>query len=141
MAQSRTYRAWASMKQRCNNPSYIGYRNYGGRGITYEDRWHFYEYFVADMGECPDTWVLDRIDNEAGYSKENCRWTTRTENNRNSRKALLSVRKVQLIHALLRSLRPGVSAWTAYRLLGKLFGVKASTIDNVVEGRRWKGVV
>jgi hypothetical protein len=38
------------------------------------------------MGERPEGKELDRIDNNKGYSKENCRWVTRSENMQNTRR-------------------------------------------------------
>ena len=128
------------MKTRCNSTSYIGYKNYGGRGITYEDRWHHFEYFLADMGECPSDGVLDRIDNNGHYTKENCRWTTRLENNRNSRKTVLDVRKARLIKALLRSVKPGVSTNRACTIIARSFGVSVGAVKNILIGRTWAEV-
>ncbi len=77
--KSRTveYRAWKHMKERCTNPNCKEYKNYGGRGITVCKEWiNSFECFYADMGDKPDKKLsLDRINNEKGYSKENCRWT------------------------------------------------------------------
>jgi hypothetical protein len=83
--ESPTYKSWVSMKQRCNNPKNPGYKNYGGRGITVCERWLKFENFLEDMGERPHRLSLDRIDNNKGYYKENCRWATRNEQNRNQR--------------------------------------------------------
>lgn len=84
--QTPTYRAWGNMKSRCLNPNYTGWKNYGGRGIEICDRWvNSFENFLEDMGEKPEGLVIDRIDNEKGYYKENCRWTTYLVNNNNRR--------------------------------------------------------
>lgn len=84
--ESRTYRAWIEMKVRCSNKNKIAWQNYGGRGIQVCDRWlHSFENFLADMGECPSDRSLDRIDNGSGYSKDNCRWATKVEQNNNKR--------------------------------------------------------
>lgn len=75
---SATYRVWLNMKNRCNNPSYEGYAFYGGRGIVVCQAWNSFEQFLLDMGEAPKGKILDRIDNDKGYYKDNCRWATPT---------------------------------------------------------------
>lgn len=78
------YAVWGAMRQRCTNPKSSNYRRYGGRGITVTPAWDTYEQFYADMGESYTPGAqLDRIDNDKGYSKENCRWTTPKVNARN----------------------------------------------------------
>lgn len=80
------YPVWNMMVQRCTNPDYKLFADYGGRGITVCPEWLTFEGFYADMGDPPfEKAQLDRIDNEKGYYKENVRWTTRTQNNRNRR--------------------------------------------------------
>lgn len=84
------YRIYNSMKNRCYNKKSQAYKNYGGRGITVDDRWLGPDGFVNffnDMGERLVTNLsLDRIDVDGNYSKDNCRWTTITiqANNRRS---------------------------------------------------------
>jgi len=70
------YYAWASMKQRCLNPHYHHYKNWGGRGIKVCQRWaESFEAFYADMGPKPSPQhSLDRRNNGGNYSKRNCRW-------------------------------------------------------------------
>lgn len=83
--QSREYWIWNSMKNRCTNPKYKHYQDYGGRGITVCERWMEFANFFADMGEKPEGLSLERRDNAAGYSPENCYWADRQTQNSNKR--------------------------------------------------------
>lgn len=84
-----SYKIWCSMKQRCYDKNLPQYKYYGERGIAVCERWHSYANFVADMGEPPIGKSLDRIDNNGGYSPENCRWTDMKTQQRNKRNAHL----------------------------------------------------
>jgi len=82
----RTYKSWQMMKTRCTNLNYNHYKNYGGRGISFCEEWNKFENFLEDMGERPEHKSLDRINNEGNYEKQNCKWSTRTEQNNNTRR-------------------------------------------------------
>ncbi len=82
----RLYRVWTSIMYRCGRPENKQFHNYGGRGITICEEWKDFNQFVFDVGLRPDeTSHLDRIDNDKGYFKENCRWTSPKINHRNKR--------------------------------------------------------
>ncbi len=83
--KTRTYRIWAGMRQRCNNPKHHAYYRYGGRGIKVCPEWVRFAQFRADMGEAPSGLTIERINNEQGYSKGNCRWATPFEQGHNMR--------------------------------------------------------
>lgn len=89
MRRAPIYGVWSSMRSRCQNPSDRAYPNYGGRGLVVCERWQIFAHFLEDMGPCPKGSSLDRIDNAQGYSPENCRWASRSEQNRNKRNNVL----------------------------------------------------
>ena len=80
------YAVWDTMIARCHRPKHKSYASYGGRGVHVSAAWREFTAFYADMGPSYHTGLtLDRLDTNAGYSKENCRWATPTEQGNNTR--------------------------------------------------------
>lgn len=85
-SRTRAYGVWCTMKGKCDNPNHYSFNNYGGRGITYCDKWKNFSGFFEDMGERPSKLhSIDRIDNDKEYSKENCRWSLASTQMKNRR--------------------------------------------------------
>ena len=85
---TRLYTIWAKLKDRTLNPKNKQYNDYGGRGITICDEWKndfmsFYNWAMENGYS--DELSIDRIDNDGSYYPENCRWTTKSIQARNTR--------------------------------------------------------
>lgn len=127
--RSPTYHSWAMMKTRCNNPGAINYKYYGGRGITVCDRWDKFINFLEDMGERPENLTLDRIDNNGGYSPDNCRWATKVQQQRDNRSGgKLNVGEEWLIIKLLREwYQPHIRA-RSMAAISRMFNITRSSV-------------
>jgi hypothetical protein len=83
--RTTTYDTWRSMRQRCWNPRHARFADYGGRGISIDERWWTFRGFLSSMGERPAGTTLDRCDKDGPYAPGNCRWATPSQQNRNRR--------------------------------------------------------
>lgn len=130
LSKTGTAKAWYCMRSRVLCPSSNGHENY--RNYTIDPRWNKLVNFYEDMGERPAGMSLDRIDNNRGYSKENCRWATPAQQAQNTRVTRLSMEKVREIRAMLVEFRSSVVA--------RKYGLAQSTIANIKYGKIWKEV-
>lgn len=130
MSGTPEYKAWAAMLQRCNNPKEPAYENYGARGISVCDAWKTFDRFYKDMGSRPsDRHSLDRIDNDGHYTPDNCRWATKSIQQRNQR--VRSDNKSGIKGVCFDRSR---NAWIAYinqesKRMHKRFKTKAEAIE------------
>lgn len=113
--RSAMHVSWSSMLARCTNPSNDAYSDYGGRGIGVCERWLVFENFLEDMAPRPKGCSLDRIDNNQGYSPDNCRWASHRQqaNNRRSNHIIT-------VHGISLNIR----GWS------ELNGIKRQTIQS-----------
>ena len=113
---SKAYIRWKTMLARCLNQRSEDFHIYGARGITVCERWHTFENFLADMGEPPHATVLDRVDNEKGYSPSNCRWASFKQSTQNRRNTLwIGKSRVQEVAVLL-----GIPEQRIYQRISKM---------------------
>lgn len=124
------YIIWIGIKRRCNDPKRLQYKDYGARGIKVCDRWmESFRNFHEDMGDRPSkNHSIDRIDNNKGYSKENCRWATHTEQSRNQR-----VFKTNKSGCRGVSLNKKENVWTVY--LGKIYITRNKVLKHAIKAR------
>lgn len=129
MKKTSFWLMWKNLRARCNNPNDNGYKNYGGRGITYDLQWEKFLNFRKDMywrylyakrkytSVLTKTNVLsiERIDVNGNYCKENCTFIPRNEQNKNKRnnkwfkakspEGKIYIAKVQVVFAKKHNLK------------------------------------
>jgi len=127
-----------NIRYRCYSPNDRHYKWYGGRGITVCNRWleGGPRIFYKDMGDRPPGFVIDRIDNDKGYSPENCRWVSIADSLKNRRRAgmrkTLSKERVEEIMSFSADNSLSVGG------LAKEYGVKKDVVYNLLAGNSFK---
>ena len=131
------YSVHGAIKQRCFNPKHKHYQSYGGRGISMSEEWVndfmlFYEWSMRNGYK--DGLSIDRVDNNKGYSPNNCRYTTQniqTQNTRLSKNNKTGVRGVRVIDSGWQS-RITWNKKTYYLGVFKTKKLAAEAFDNFV---------
>ena len=115
--------------ERCSNPNNTNYKRYGGRGITMCQEWvdspqAFVDWALAN-GFSPEL-QIDRIDNDKGYSPDNCRWVTARDNMRNRSVGVLTAEQVGQARFLIQIEEVTVNDIAEY------LGVKRTTLNVIL---------
>ena len=133
MAGTLEHNTWRGMRARCINKNNVGYYLYGGRGITVCERWlNSFKNFYEDMGSKPFPKArIDRINNDLGYFKENCHWTTNTQNCRKQSKVKLSMEKARTIRKKYKM------GNISQPKLALIYGVCPTMINNIINQKAW----
>lgn len=134
---SKTYQAWASMKQRCNSPNDPAYKYYGNRKIKVCNRWLKFENFLKDVGEISHGLTLDRINNNKGYNPKNFRLVTQKENNKNRRNSRLITFKGKTKSLMEWSIKYGINYSILWRRIYKYkWPIEKALTNSVQKGRK-----
>jgi hypothetical protein len=134
MARTRIYAVWKTMHSRCENPNAMGYKNWGGRGITVCERWKDFRNFLADMGPPPPKLTLERKNNGGNYEPDNCYWATRAAQAINQRRTIF------ITH---NGMKLALSQWAAvlgisHKLIWKRYN-KGWSPQEIFSKTLWKG--
>ena len=124
---SPTYNSWRSMIQRCTNPNHTHYDRY--KGLLCE-KWIKFDNFLGDMGERPFGTSLDRIDNNRGYYKENCRWATPEQQVRNRKNSVMD-------ENIARQIRELYAEGFRTTAISEILNISTSNVSNVLHKGYW----
>ena len=129
LAGSRLYVIWSNMRARCADK---GNADYGGRGIRVCDDWLSFKPFAAwaVANGYAAVLTIERIDNDAGYSPDNCRWATPLEQSRNKRLR----RDGKLVEADVSAIRNDTRM---QRVIAADYGIRQQHVSRIKSGGRW----
>jgi hypothetical protein len=135
--ESHIYMVWADMKRRASSEGHQRFPDYVLRGIGICEAWMEFENFIlwAEKNGYKRGLCIDRINNDKGYSPDNCRFITNLENVRNGRKAKINVKIASKIKTLL-ALKEGT-----YRDIANLCGCSVYIVADISKRRTWRDVI
>ncbi len=127
------YNTWNGMIQRCYNKNNTGYHNYGGRGITVCDEWRYNpKNFIAwaeSSGYQPGLTIDRYPDNDGPYAPWNCRWATRTEQNRNTRSKV--IKDIDMAENIRNDSRSAQE-------ISKFYNISLQLVNDIKKNKIWK---
>ena len=130
MSKGRLYKIWQGARQRCENPKSTAFHQYGGAGIGFCNEWKDFEVFKdwSLANGYQENLTLDRINNDLGYSPDNCRWATPEEQSHNRTNGLnwTAVKEIRELYKVL-----------PYLDIAKMYGVHKHTIFLVCKNKIW----
>lgn len=132
----RIFRIYKNMMKRCNDTKHVSFHNYGARGIDVCGLWtknpnEFCKWAIKNGYE--DNLTIDRINGSMGYSPDNCRWITVTQQNRNARSNVLCIEIVKMIRDEDRS------KMTVQDIADK-YGINRTTASAVLNHHTWNNI-
>lgn len=134
LSKTPLYKVWHSMKSRCDNPTTSGYYRYGGRGISYTNRWKTFEGFYEDMGGTYKKGLtLEREDTNGNYCKENCVWIEKKYQSWNKCSNRVTPNDV-------RDIRIRISSGESPKDIAAIYKCHRDVIYCIKSGRTWKDV-
>lgn len=136
LSRHRLYKTWCGMINRCYDAGNQDFYNYGGRGITICRQWlNSPSAFIswAESNGWKEGLELDRIDNDCGYSPENCRWVTELHQARNRRYCIINASSAAQIKKML-------DAGVYQRVIAEKFGCSRSNIREIKLGHSWADI-
>lgn len=134
LRNTKAYICWKQIRARCYTKSNKAYKNYGGRGITLCEEWQdpiiFCEWYNKNY---KDGLTVDRIDNNKGYSPDNCRFATKSEQSQNRRSTKNTKEDVVRIWELKES---GMSQAE----ISRVTSVSYHTVFKITHHKHWKSI-
>jgi hypothetical protein len=132
---SKTYSIWTGMRGRCHGegPSRHQYAHYRDRGISVCPQWrNDYAQFLADMGQCPEGYSIDRIDTNGNYEPGNVRWVPIKEQQYNKRTNVFVEYEGDVLCLSIALERAGIKADPIYKFM-KAGLTRQEAFDKAVE--------
>lgn len=125
----RTYRIWYAMRSRCLYTKHHAFHKYGGRGITFDQRWGDFLLFLEDMGHPPtNLHTIERINNDGNYCKDNCKWATKLDQNKNKS----NLYKIQTVDGIANLSEACIIARFPYQTIHKRIHKYGWTLDKAL---------
>lgn len=127
MSKTRVHNIWWGMIVRCTNPNVACWEDYGGRGIAVCERWHTFENFYEDMGEPPQGYEIDRLNENGNYELSNCRWASGLEQGEHKRNNVRLTYNGKEMTAVELGKQIGIPSWLLLSRLRKGWSIEDAT--------------